>query len=129
MWTTMRVWLWIVVARWGATMFLNRVVAGVAGLILTLVVQPISGEAEEGTAAIRCANPESGTSWQIVIDYGKATVDAQPAKISQGAISWFDEKDGGNYTLDRKTGNLTAGVASSTGGYFRRARCNLQNSP
>lgn len=110
-------------------MFRNRVLAaGIAGLIIGLLVPPSAGEAQEGTTAIRCANPASGSSWQIVIDYGKATVDAQPAQITRAAISWFDEKDGGNYTLDRKTGNLTAGVASSTGGYFRRARCGLENS-
>ena len=125
----MRGRLWIVVERWGENMFRNPVLAaGIAALIIGSVFAPSSGKAQERTTAIRCANPESGTSWQIVIDYGRATVDAQPAKITQAAISWLDEKDGGNYTLDRKTGNLTASVASSTGGYFRRARCDLQNS-
>ena len=71
---------------------------------------------------------KSGTAWQIRIDYGKATVDANPARITQGAISWFDPKDFGNYTLDRKSGDLTTSVASSTGGYFRRARCNLETT-
>src|SRR5215472_15923759 len=36
----------------------------------------------DGTAAITCRNPVSGASWQITIDYGKATVDSHPAKIS-----------------------------------------------
>ncbi len=104
----------------------NRVLAaGIAGLAAGLIVPAISGEAEEGEAAITCTNPASGASWQITIDYAKSTVDSNPAEITPGGISWFDRKDGGNYTLDRKSGDLTASVASSTGGYFRRARCNL----
>ena len=75
-----------------------------------------------------CTNPASGASWQIRIDYGKATVDAYPAKISRTEISWFDRKEQGNYTLDRKSGDLTATIASSTGGYFRRSRCTLEKS-
>ena len=109
-------------------MLRDRVLAaGIAGL-MGLVVAPSSGKAQEGTTPIRCANPESGISWQIVIDYGRATVDAQPAKITRATISWLDEKDGGNYTLDRNSGDLTASVASSTGGYFRHARCTPERS-
>ena len=37
-------------------------------------------------------------------------------------------KDGGNYTLNRESGDLTASVASSTGGYFRHSRCRLEKS-
>jgi len=54
-------------------------------------------------------------------------VDSNPARISAAEISWHDATDGGNYTLDRKSGNLTVIVASSTGGYFLRDRCNLEN--
>ena len=85
-----------------------------------------AGAAEPPNAgAITCTN-QNGYSWQIAIDYRAATVDANPARISRDEISWFDPKDGGNYTLDRRSGALTASVASSTGGYFRRARCNLE---
>jgi hypothetical protein len=63
-----------------------------------------------------------------VIDYRKSTVDSHPAEITRAAISWFDPKDGGHYTLDRTSGNLTASVASSTGGYFRHERCRLEES-
>jgi hypothetical protein len=45
-------------------------------------------------------------------------VDANPARINEASISWRDRSDGGNYTLDRKSGKLTVVVASSTGGYF-----------
>jgi hypothetical protein len=107
--------------------FRNRILAaaGIAGLMAAFSIPASNGNAEEGAAAITCTNPASGASWQITIDYGKHTVDSNPAEITPGGISWFDPKDGGNYTLDRKSGDLRASVASSTGGYFRRAHCNL----
>ena len=109
-------------------MFRNSVpVAWIAGLIVGSAVASSNGEAQNGTTALRCVNSRSGVSWQIVVDYGRGTVDTQPAKISSASVSWFDEKDRGSYTLDRKTGDLTASFASSTGGYFRYARCNSQN--
>jgi hypothetical protein len=81
----------------------------------------------QGETAITCTNPASGASWQIRIDYGHATADSNPARISDTQISWRDQSDGGNYTLDRKSGELTVIVASSTGGYFLHHRCRLQN--
>ena len=75
------------------------------------------------TTAITCTNPASGASWQISIDYDRGTVDSNPARISDATISWHDAKDGGNYTLDRKSGDLTVIVASSTGGYFLYDHC------
>jgi hypothetical protein len=111
-----------------ATMFRNRVLAaGVAGLAAGLAVPTISGDAQEGESAITCTNPVSGTSWQIMIDYRNATVDSHPAEITAAEISWSDPKEG-SYTLDRKSGDLTATVASSTGGYFRHSRCGLETS-
>jgi hypothetical protein len=111
------------------TMFHARVIAaGIAGLAACLSVWTINCDAQESETAITCINPVSGTSWQIVIDYGKATVDSNPAEITQAGISWFDPKDGGNYKLDRRSGDLTASVASSTGGYFRHGRCRLEKS-
>jgi hypothetical protein len=112
------------------TVFRNRVLAaGIAGLAVGLAT-PINGDTQqnETPTAITCTNPVSGTSWQITIDFRKATVDSNPAEIKRAAISWFDPKDGGNYTLDRKSGDLTASVASSTGGYFRHNRCDLDKS-
>jgi hypothetical protein len=110
-----------------AIMFHNRfLAAGLAGLASSLAVPALNGHAQQRESAITCTNPVSGTAWQIRIDYGKATVDANPARITQGAISWFDPKDSGHYSLDRTSGDLTTSVASSTGGYFRHARCNLE---
>jgi hypothetical protein len=102
--------------------------AGIAGFAAGLVIPIIISNAQEGETAIICTNPISGTFWQIAIDFRKATVDSNRAKITVDKISWFDPRDGGNYTLDRKTGDLTAIVASSTGGYFRHNRCNLEKS-
>jgi len=99
--------------------------AGMVGLAV-LTGPRINADAQEERTAITCTNPVSGTSWQITIDYRNATVDAHPAEITRTGISWFDPTDGGNYTLDRDSGALTASVASSTGGYFRRGRCTLE---
>lgn len=107
----------------------NRILAAwIAVLATGLAVAVIDGDAQDGETVTTCTNPVSGASWQITIDYRKVTVDTNPAEITRSEISWFDPKDGGNYRLDRKSGNLTASVASSTGGYFRHARCSLKNS-
>lgn len=112
-----------------ATLFRNRLLAaGITGLAAGLAVPALNAVAQQSESAITCTNPVSGTAWQIRIDYGKATVDANPARITQGAISWFDPKDSGHYSLDRTSGDLTTSVASSTGGYFRHARCNLETA-
>ena len=102
--------------------------AGIVCLAAGVAMPSLSGNAQEGAAAITCTNPVSNASWQIKVDYAKATVDTYPAKISAGQISWFDPKDLSNNTLDRKTGNLTTSIASSTGGYFRPGRCDLEKS-
>ena len=104
--------------------------AGIICVTVDLAIPTTNCGAQESefVTAITCTNPVSGASWEIVIDYRRATVDSNPASITRADISWFDPKDGGNYTLDRETGNLTASVASSTGGYFRHNRCNLKSS-
>lgn len=94
---------------------------GIAILVLGLAT---SGRAQE--RAVTCVNPASGATWQIHIDYGKRTVDSNSATISGTEISWRDGRDGANYTLDRKSGELTMVAASSTGGYFLHHRCNLE---
>ena len=115
-------------AMW-AIMFRNRAIAvGFGGLAAVLAAPTTKGHTEGSEAAITCTNPVSGTSWEITIDYRKATVDANPAEITKAQISWFDPKDGGNYRLDRNSGDLKASVASSTGGYFRHGRCSLDKS-
>ncbi len=95
--------------------------AGAAG------IPAMSAQAQKGETAVSCTNPYSGVTWQIRIDYGRSTVDGNPARISDSEISWRDRADGGNYTLDRKSGNLTVIAASSTGGFFLHDRCKLEN--
>ena len=85
------------------------------------------GTAWAAESAVTCTNPASGAHWQIRVDYDRGTVDSYPARITEAKISWHDASDGGNYTLDRKSGNLTVVIASSTGGYFLYDRCKLDN--
>jgi hypothetical protein len=94
---------------------------------LTAGTAASAGEAQHGEVAITCTNPASGATWEIKIDYDRATVDSYPARITAATISWHDAKDGGNYTLDRKSGDLTVVIASSTGGYFLHDRCKMEN--
>ena len=101
--------------------------SGIGALTVGMAAPAVAGEARHGETAITCTNPASGTTWQIRIDYDKATVDSYPARISDAKISWRDAKEGSNYTLDRKSGDLTVVVASSTGGYFLFHRCKLEN--
>jgi len=103
----------------------NRVLAAA----LTGMAMPaVCGNAQQGKTVITCTNPASGASWQIAVDFDKATVDSNRAAISDAKIAWFDPTDGSNNTLDRKSGDLTAVVASSTGGYFRHGRCAVEKS-
>ena len=85
----------------------------------------IGAQAQPHVSVLTCTNTSSGASWRITIDYDRSTVDAYPARISGSEISWHDDKDGGTYTLDRKTGALTFVAPSSTGGYFLHHQCRL----
>jgi hypothetical protein len=107
---------------------LNRPLAAAIGVLVLGIADPaIGGEARRGETAVTCTNPYSGATFKITIDYDRGTVDNDPARISDSQISWRAASDGGNYTLDRKTGNLTVVVASSTGGSFLYDRCKLEN--
>ena len=78
----------------------------------------------QGAKSVTCTNNSSGASWQINIDYDHSTVDSVPARISDAEISWRTA-DGQNFKLDRKSGDLTVILASSTGGSFVYDRCKL----
>jgi len=92
-----------------------------AGMLIACAGLP--GAARE--TSVTCINPASGAHWQIRIDYERRTVDSNSASISADEISWRDARDGDNYTLDRKSGELTMVAASSTGGYFLHHHCAL----
>jgi hypothetical protein len=114
----------------GAAVALGRPLA--LALVVWLAGVVLWGTGLHGVAratenAVTCVNPASGAHWQIRVDYERNTVDSYPARITEANISWHDTSDGGNYTLDRKSGNLTVVVASSTGGYFLYDHCKLDN--
>jgi len=92
-------------------------------LALILAVPSVSS-AQHGAKAVTCTNNSSGASWQINIDYDHSTVDTLPASISDAEISWHTT-DGQNFRLNRKSGDLTVILASSTGGAFLYDRCKL----
>jgi hypothetical protein len=98
---------------------------GMSGPVLGMSGAVVS-DVRHGEATIICTNLSSGASFQIKIDYDRSTVDTNPAQFSDRKISWRDEKLW-NYTLDRKSGDLTIILASSTGGSFLYDRCKLEN--
>lgn len=104
--------------------FPNRHTA-VAIAALALCVAPGPGHATPEHSVITCTNPTSGAAWTIDVDFAHAMVDGYPASIDAGQIYWKDPKDLRNYTLDRKTGELTVIAASSTGGNIWSDRCKL----
>jgi hypothetical protein len=106
-------------------MMLTRLLAATSAVAVGMTAPAVGAEAPRGETAVTCTNVASGAKWQIRIDFDKATVDSNPARISDTQISWHDATDGGNYTLDRKSEKLTVIVASSTGGYFIYHRCKL----
>lgn len=107
-------------------MFPNRYLAA-AAVVLTIcgVTAPGRAQPSSHAAMITCTNPSSGASWQISVDYDRATVDANAARLSDTEISWRDGKVGANYLLDLRSGELTVTVASSTGGYFLHDHCKV----
>ncbi|HEY3918475.1 MAG TPA: hypothetical protein VGL83_11820 [Stellaceae bacterium] len=106
---------------------LRLLAASLAAAAPNLGFAAAGSAATPSQAAATCTNPASGTTWKITIDYAHSTVDANAASISDTQISWHDAKDGGNYTLDRKSGKLTFVAASSTGGYFVSDHCSLDD--
>src|ERR1700761_3031565 len=104
----------------------KRQLAGALAATLVGAATPtVAGAAPHAVTTLVCTNPAGHVSWHIRIDFDKGTVDSNPARISAAQISWRDATDGGNYTLDRKSGDLTVVLASSTGGYFIHDRCAL----
>jgi hypothetical protein len=105
----------------------TQLVLGLGMLAAGISAPATANQVQRGETAITCTNLASGASWQVRIDYDRGTADSNPARINAAQISWHDTTDGGNYTLDRKSGELTVVVASSTGGYFLHHRCKLEN--
>ncbi len=87
------------------------------------VIFGTGGAARAAAAVLVCTNLTSGANWELKVDYEQRQVDSFPAEISERWISWHDTLHGGYYDLDRRSGDLTARFASSTGGYFLYHRC------
>ncbi|MBV8613436.1 MAG: hypothetical protein JOY66_06640 [Acetobacteraceae bacterium] len=104
----------------------RRMARGIAALAACAASSPLAAQAPPRALTLTCTNPASGATWQITIDYQRATVDSNPARVGEAAISWHDPRDGGHYTLDRASGDLTVVIASSTGGYFLHDHCRPQ---
>jgi hypothetical protein len=104
-----------------------RSIAWLGVLAAAWIVPLNSVKASQDERVITCTNLASGSNWQIRIDFGKGKVDSNPARMSDTKIFWHDATGGGNYILDRVSGNLTVVVASSTGGYFLHHRCRMEN--
>src|SRR6202171_6248121 len=104
-------------------MMLTRLLAATSAVAVGMTAPGIGAAGARGETAVPCTTVSTGANWQIRIDFDKATVDSNPARISDTQISWHDATDGGNYTLDRKSGNLTVIFASSTAGHFIYDRC------
>jgi hypothetical protein len=100
---------------------------GIVTIAAVFAVSASAADAPRGSAAVTCTNPYSGATWQIQIDYDHSTVDSNPARISEGEISWRDATNGWYYALDRKSGNLKVTLASATGGNFLYDQCKLGN--
>ena len=110
----------------GAIMSLTRPAAvAIAALAICAATAPGDRQPRPDASVITCTNPASGATWQISIDYEQARVDSNLARVSAAKVSWRDAKDGRNYRLDRRSGELTVIVASSTGGYFLHDHCRL----
>jgi hypothetical protein len=66
------------------TMFCDRIPAAwIACLAVAFVVPALNCNAQESETTVTCVNPVSGTSWQIVIDYGKPRSISIPPRLHE----------------------------------------------
>ena len=109
--------------RFAAVSMRLRQVAACAAIAVGLLAPAVGGAAPHTPTTLVCTNSASGAAWRIRVDFIGKTVDSNPARISAATIAWHDRADGGHYSLDRRTGNLTVVFASSTGGYLIHDHC------
>ena len=98
------------------------VLALVGMLFLPSLAQRSLAQAPPGTMRVDCTNPYSGTTWAVMIDEGRGTVDGFAAHLG-ALITWRDLRDGGWYRLNRRTGAMSVIFTSSTGGYTLYDHC------
>lgn len=102
----------------------SRPLVVIGGALALILAAAAGAHAQHGAKLVTCTNNSSGASWQINIDYENNTVDTVPASIGADLISWHTT-DGQFFKLNRKSGDLTVVLASSTGGFFIYDRCKL----
>ena len=112
---------------WRVARLIGSVAVAAIPLACIAAVPALSIEAPHGQRVITCRNTSSGTTWHIDVDYDHATVDSNPASISDRKIAWRDAHDGWRYSLDLKTGELSVVFASSMGGNTYFHRCQLDH--
>jgi hypothetical protein len=110
---------------WRVVAIARSLACAIVSLAAMAGASAIAATAPDGKSIITCTNPYSGASWQLRIDFGRSTVDSNPAVIDDASIAWQDGKTGRKYLLDRKSGALTVTLASATGGNFLYDRCKL----
>ena|SRR5579862_9054316 len=79
--------------------------------------------ARAGELVFRCVNSASHAAWELKVNPADGTADGFPAKIGTATIAWRDATRGGDYELDRASGQLTFTNASSMGGYMLFHHC------
>jgi len=89
---------------------------------MLIMLLPLSVAADAHAIKFVCVNPVSGAKWNVGVDFDKHLADGNIARISDAEVSWRDS-GGNNYTLNRKSGELTQVTPSSTGGYFLHDHC------
>lgn len=90
-------------------------------IALLLSAVPVSADAKE--MVLTCTNPNSGTTWDLKVDFDRRMVDSFPAEISDQWITWQDTPRQGVYEFDRASGDMTMRGPSSMGGYFLHYHC------
>jgi hypothetical protein len=93
-----------------------------AGLLLA---PGVSLSAQAAVLTFQCVNTSSQAKWTIKVDDAQKTADGFPATITATEITWSEPNHGGNYELDRSTGELTFTNSTSMGGYMLFHRCQL----
>ena len=88
-----------------------------------LLLRTAAFSAHAADLSFRCANSASHATWDLKVDPANGTVDGSPAKFGTASIAWRDTARGGNYALDRSSGELTYTNASSMGGYMLFYHC------
>jgi hypothetical protein len=107
----------------GFAVTLGLAVATLAASIGLGAAQPGRQSRDDQFSQFQCTNPNSGTTWNVKVDYGRNTADSFPATITKSQIAWHDFSHGGYYYLDRASGALTFKNATGTGGYTLHDTC------